>query len=149
MLNYMTDLWSVLGKQWRFVARDAGGRIYAYTAHPARVGACFQHVYGKCSEITALDIDPATIPTNWEHSLIERPYQWRVPDEHTPVDTPVFVRDSVRWYRRLFAQQGRAFADGGTSWSSSGITTSWKQIVLADPDNPNRQPPHYWKPEKE
>lgn len=82
--------------------------------------------------------------------LAERPYEWQVPDASTPIDAKVWVRSLVRtWVRRHFAaaEHDRLYvwSSSGTSWTANN-QTQWYYVVLADPDNPDRQPPADYVP---
>lgn len=80
-----------------------------------------------------------TMP-KWEDSKIRRPVVWVAPDENTPVDTPVWVRDegSTVWHKRYWAGQGegRCWDMGATSWSADepDDTTKWSEVVIAQGD---------------
>ena len=59
-----------------------------------------------------------------------------------PIDTPVLVREyeTDKWIKRYFAgidEDGNVtvFDGGATSWTDNGVTTDWKYVKLANPDD--------------
>ncbi|MFA5056534.1 MAG: hypothetical protein WC485_00335 [Opitutaceae bacterium] len=92
-----------------------------------------------------IDLPPAD---HWRESLIERPYDWREPDESTPIDAKVWVRQGIEWTRRHYAGIGKFYTSGYTSWTSTSIYSAYDLMVLADPAKPDRVPPADWKPKE-
>jgi hypothetical protein len=76
-------------------------------------------------------------------------YEWQVPDKNTPVDANAYVRNSVidQWLRRHFAKPGCCWDGGATSFTTGGIGR-WDMIVLADPNDPLREPPTDYVPKQ-
>jgi len=81
--------------------------------------------------------------------------EWREPDETTPVDTPVWVRDFADhdWNCRKYAKSGHAYWKNGSSTTPLAAADDtetilmWHQIVLANPDDPYQPPPLDWAPQ--
>lgn len=89
-------------------------------------------------------------PDDLEYT-IEPPYEWKVPDETTPVDAKVWARNNnIRWFKCHFKEKDsncfRTWENGWTSWSTH-LYTAWDYCVLADPENPDRKPDDNWRPE--
>ena len=79
---------------------------------------------------------------DWQNSKIQRPHVWQLQDENTPVDTRCYGRDhgDSPWVRGHSAELGKVWRYQKTRWVENEMIT-WKQIVLADPNDPSRVPP--------
>lgn len=81
---------------------------------------------------------------------MKRPHEWQVPAKDTPIDAKVWVRSHVTsWAKRHFAVAvgGRFFAweHGRTSWTADH-QRQWDYCILADPNDPDREPPTDYVP---
>lgn len=140
--------WACLRKEIRWTAVDSTGDEYGYADRPAVVGD-YWGSDGDMYELDGLAIDDRqAVP--WNESLIERPHEWQVPTKNTPIDAKVWVRSRVTgWVKRHFAAvvhgQFFAWANGHTSWTNTH-QSQWDYCVLADPADPDREPPSDYVP---
>ena len=142
------EYWACLRKEIRWAIIDVYGDEYGLSKMPVQCNGVWRFA-GSVWGINSLAVeDRNAVP--WQESLIERPHEWQVPDADTPIDAKVLVRSRVtRWLKRHFAAvvNGKffAWANGGTSWNADH-QIQWEYAVLADPDNPDREPPKDYVP---
>jgi len=141
------EFWAAFKPGWDWAAMDSTNLPYIYISKPGRNDVVWTNG-GASFLLVIFDLKDLPPAEQWESSLIRRPRTWRVPDENTPIDAEVFVREQqgAPWIKRHFAGENRTWNSGYTSWSTKHRTSSWYQIVLADPDNPDLMPPLDWKP---
>ena len=144
------EYWACLRKEIKWTAVDASGKEYGFPRKPiVRIATWHTAEADTCFGIAGLDVeDRNAVP--WKDSLLKRPHEWQVPDADTPIDTKVWVWSrETRWVKRHFAAvvNGKffAWANGGTSWNADH-QIQWEYAVLADPDNPDREPPKDYVP---
>jgi hypothetical protein len=71
-------------------------------------------------------------------------WHWPTPDENTPVDTKVWVKDQSKqgWLKRHFADDlYMAWNVGCTCFTTTTEPDRWNYMVLANPANPDEVPP--------
>ena len=138
------EYWACLRPEIRWTAVDATGDEYGFPRKPiVRISTWNTAEADTCFVLEGLDVDDRNaVP--WKDSLIERPHEWKVPDENTPNDAKVWMRSRVTgWVKRHFAAvvhgQFFAWANGHTSWTNTH-QSQWDYCVLADPADPDHEP---------
>ena len=142
-----------IDKKWKWIARDADGKIFVYERTPTIVDDGWGTEQGGFSSIKMFPLAMENIP--WDQSLHEIQHTddslilipWR---PSFIVDDPVMVRncENNKWERRHFARWGvrgelLAWQHGATSFTSShGFTAKWNYYRLPTPEELDRNANH-------
>ena len=69
----LAELWAYLGSEWKWIAMNKEGTVYAFTDKPGRGGAVWVYMEG---DYTYIPFKISDMNPDWAKSLVERPVDY-------------------------------------------------------------------------